>query len=162
MIKEFMVFGRKYYIDDSGKITNSYGKKLHIKNFGREYPYIEFRHKKDGIIKRKRLFIHRLIAELFIPNPSNLAQVNHKDGNKLNYCIDNLEWVTPSENQTHSRYILKNENGFKDRPVICMETEKKYKSIMEAERDSGALCSHICECASGKRKTTGGKHWRYL
>ncbi len=55
---------------------------------------------KDG--SRKNFLIHRLIATHFIPNPENKPQVNHIDGNKINNNIDNLEWVTPSENTQHA------------------------------------------------------------
>lgn len=50
----------------------------------------------------KVLFIHRLIAKTFISNPNNLPQINHKDGNKLNNCITNLEWCTNLYNQQHA------------------------------------------------------------
>ena len=46
--------------------------------------------------------IHQLVAKAFIPNPDNLPVVNHKDGNKKNNCVDNLEWVTASENSRHA------------------------------------------------------------
>lgn len=52
--------------------------------------------------KRQTVRIHRLVAEAFIPNPSNKQFVNHKDGNKLNNSVDNLEWVTAWENAIHA------------------------------------------------------------
>lgn len=65
---------------------------------------------KDG--SEKTLLIHRLVALAFIPNPNNLPEVNHKDGNKRNNCVDNLEWMTSKENQNHARRSgLSNQHG---------------------------------------------------
>ena len=52
--------------------------------------------------QRATYTIHRLVAETFLPNPDNLPEVNHLDGNRLNNKVDNLEWCTTSENQLHS------------------------------------------------------------
>lgn len=161
-MKEFTVFNRKYYVDENGHIFNNFGKRMSVHVAGREYPYVEFRHKINGKVERKRYFVHRLVAELFLPNPNNLPQINHIDGNKENSHISNLEWVSPAENQLHSRYILQNVTGFEDTPVECVETGIVYKSTRDAWRDTGAGYSHISECASGKRKTAGSYHWRYV
>lgn len=52
--------------------------------------------------------VHRLVAQAFIENPKSLEEVNHKDGNKLNNCVSNLEWVTSAENSQHSVSVLNN------------------------------------------------------
>lgn len=57
---------------------------------------------------RRRIYpVHRVVAKVFIKNPDNKPQVNHKDGNKQNNCIENLEWYTASENMQHASRILK-------------------------------------------------------
>lgn len=161
--KEFFVFGRPYYIDENGEIINYHGRKInhHFRTKNKnDYPYAEFRKNTPNGIIRKKILVHRLVAKFFIPNPNNLPQVNHIDGNKGNCHVSNLEWVSAGENQIHNRYTLNNMTGFEDTSVECVETGIVYKSTRDAWRDTGAGYSHISECVKGKRKTAGGYHWR--
>lgn len=116
---------------------------------------------------RYQCFIHRLVAQAFIPNPNNLPAVNHKDENKLNNCVDNLEWCDNKYNNnygTRGERISKTkiENCNKAKPVICIELNKTFSSIMEAQRQLNINNSHISRCCLGKEKTAGGYHWKYL
>jgi len=109
--------------------------------------------------KRTPKLIHRMVAEAFLPNPDGKQEVNHKDGNKFNNDVSNLEWVTPSENQRHSRMVL----GAKSfqRSVVCVELQRTYESIAKAATDLGLKSPLIWKCCNGTQRTTGGYHWRY-
>jgi len=61
--------------------------------------------------KRGKYFWHRVVAIAFIPNSENKPEVNHKNGNRADYSIDNLEWTTRSENQLHKTRILMSGSG---------------------------------------------------
>ena len=109
--------------------------------------------------ERKPKLIHRLVAEAFVPNTDGRREVNHKDGNKGNNVVANLEWVTPSENQKHSRKVL-NAQSFK-RKVVCVESSVEYESITEAADKNGLQSTLIWKCCNGTQRTTGGYHWKY-
>ena len=148
--------GRYYTLYEDGTLENQYGRKLKPRVEKDKYPRYELRVNKN----KKRFLIHRLLAESFIDNPMKLEQVNHIDGDKSNYNINNLEWVSASENQKHSRYVLNHQTGFSDTPVKCVETGEEFISTREVWRKTKINYCHISECTSGKRKTAGGFHWQ--
>lgn len=84
-----------YDITKDGEIINRHsGRHVKPQKNGKGYYRVS--------IGGKLEFVHRLVATKYIPNPDNLPQVNHKDGNKLNNCVDNLEWVTNQQNRDHA------------------------------------------------------------
>lgn len=118
---------------------------------------------------RKTCLLHRLIAEAFIPNPNHLPQVNHKDGNKTNNYISNLEWVTRKENVRHSfdclgRVSPSGKSCSSSKPVVQYLNGieiSEYSSIREAHRLTNIPSGNISKCCKGIRKIAGGFKWRF-
>lgn len=125
---------------------------------------------KDG--KQKVHHVHRLIAETFIANTQNKPTVNHKDGDKSNNNIENLEWATYKENNIHSIQVLGNgrhrRNGGGKTVLqfdLDMNLIAEYPSYRQAVRETGILSIDVVcrgERQKGKKqKTAGGYIWRY-
>lgn len=87
-----------YIIEDTGNILGKRGN--YLKPYPNNEGYMRVRLYQNGVSKQK--FVHRLVAEKFIPNPKGLPEVNHIDGNKANNQVSNLEWVTSSDNKLHA------------------------------------------------------------
>ena len=121
--------------------------------------------------KSKTISLHRLIATTFIPNPNNLPQVNHKDGNKENNNVNNLEWVTNQENMIHSYKTGLRENSIKElvernkRKINQYDLDgnfiKQWDSIKEAQDNLKIPNQNIVKVCQGKRHTAGGYIWQY-
>ena len=126
------------------------------------------RKKENGYLELEILgkhhYIHRLVAEAFIPNPDNLPCINHKDENKENNSVENLEWCDYSYNANYgTRTKRAKEKQFGDRfVVINLDTGEVYKTPKDASRANGIHNDSISRVCKGKSKTAGGYRWRYL
>lgn len=147
-----------YQIDEFGNVFNSKGIKLKPEVTNKGYLRVSL---SNEIVKHKRFSVHRLVAEAFIPNPNNLPQVNHKDENKQNNYVGNLEWSTALDNLNYSGVIDKASIA-KERKVKCVTTGKVYKSLKEAADEFGLHHSNLVACCNGRRKTCGGMIWKYV
>ena len=110
--------------------------------------------------ERKSYKIHRLVAMAYLPNPDNLPCVNHKDENKENNALQNLEWCTYEYNNNYGSRIEKAAKSC-CKPIYCEELNRTFESGTAAARELGLDNSHITKCCKGKLKTTGGFHFRY-
>jgi len=120
-----------------------------------------FLHYGEGQMKCVR--VHRLVAEAFIPNPDNLPQINHIDGNKENNSVSNLEWVTALENTSHAwkNGLCNNIVKAKQRPVINLDTGERFDSLADAERSYGKSFGTISHALNGKHERAHGYRWAY-
>ena len=177
-----------YQVSNTGKVKslNYKLKKIEkeLKLHGDRKGYLTTSLCKNG--KMKTIKVHRAVAIAFIPNPDNKPEVNHKDGDKTNNCVSNLEWATSHENNTHAfktglksgdvehgKWLAKNyganvlrESVMKRRkPVIAtrIETgeELYFESAMDAEKHLEVAHSYISLVCRGKKYSSKGYTFRY-
>lgn len=142
-----------YAITEDGQIWG-YKRKRFLKPGSDKDGYLQVSLSKNG--KTKTFKVHRLVAQAFIPNPNNLPQVNHKDENKQNNCVDNLEWCDAKYNNGQ-----KSDNNRRRKAVLCVELNKIYNSLKEASQDLNIDSGNISKCCSNPNRTAGKYHWRY-
>lgn len=115
--------------------------------------------------------VHGLVAKTFLPNPNGYNCINHKDENTYNNNVDNLEWCTPSYNNSYNNkfkryckeFALRGQQKHR-RAVMQYEKGvfiKEYKSATDAANKLGICQSGIIRCCNGQSKTCGGFEWKH-
>lgn len=123
---------------------------------------------------REKAYVHILVAQMFVPNPDNKPQVNHKDGNRANSNFENLEWTTQKENVQHARTVLnrtfnshppKGKDSPYSKPVLQLDANgniiKEWAALADIQRECGYKPSHIGNCCRGKHRTMYGYSWKF-
>ena len=151
-----------YQVSNFGSVKSiKFGKEIILKQHINKGGYYYVCLLKNG--KHKNYYVHRLVAQAFIPNPYKLPQVNHKDENKTNNNVDNLEWCTNEYNHNYGT-INERISQSQSKPVLQYDLNgnliKEWKSINECGRN-GFNQGDICKCCNGKRKTAKGFIWVY-
>lgn len=159
-----------YKVSNLGRV-----KSLNYRNTGKEgvlratetkIGYLQVTLYKDG--KGERFYIHRLVAESFIPNPENKPEVNHIDEDKTNNSIENLKWVWHKDNINHGtrneRVSKANTNGKLSKPVLQFTLDgefiREWPSINECGRN-GFVINGVYRCCRGKKPQYKGFKWEY-
>ena len=159
--KDVMGYEGLYQVSDLGHVRS---KPRHGTNGGVLNP----RRNKNGYLtvrlcrnrKGKNVYIHRLVAEIFIPNPLNLPQVNHKDEDKTNNATANLEWCTAKYNCNYGSRTTK-----LSKAVLQFDKSgnflREWLSAKDAQKQMGFAQSNISRCCLGKRRFAYGFIWKY-
>ena len=144
----------RYEVSDTGQVKGPRGLR---KPFFTYKGYAQVDIWKQGT--RRNFLLHRLVAIHFIPNPNKCPQVNHKDGNKTNNAVSNLEWCTAAENNNHAVRLLRlhGENLYN-----CKLTNEQVRSIRSDTRVQRVIAADygISQPVVGQIKS--GKAWRWL
>ena len=146
-----------YAITSCGKVW-SYENKRFLK------PFLD----KDGYKKillcknnKKKYFIHRLVALTYLPNPNNYPIINHKDENKQNNSLNNLEWCTA---QYNTNYGTRNKKVSKklSKKLMYIETNEIFDSVLEAAEKLNLRADSISKVCRGERTSLYGKHFKFI
>lgn len=162
MWKKFIYEGQEtdYSVSTEGEVRKDTTNYILSQSSQQDYKFV-------GLIingKQKRMRVHRMVALTFIDNPDNKPYVNHINGNRSDNNVENLEWVTPSENTQHAvrTGLFKNSHA---RAVIQYnlngEQMATFESASEAARQTGGSQSKITMCCRRQRESANDYQWRY-
>ena len=160
-------YGGLYQISNFGRVKSFYFKNPRILKPHKVKGYSNVELYKNK--KKKQFYIHRLVMENFCPIENmNVLDVNHKDEDKSNNHISNLEWMTHKDNLNYgsraekARMKMQGKNSSRSKKVRCIEKDVIYEALREAERQLGIPATNISKACKGKIKTAGGYHWEYV
>ena len=153
--------GWPYEVSDSG-LVRRIGSTKCLKPSVNKDGYLGVVLSKNG--KQKGISVHRLVALMFIPNPENKPEVNHKNENRNDNRAENLEWMTHKNNINYGTRTEKASKSRYKKVMAISLTETKvmvFQSESQAEKlGFGQSC--ISKCCNGKQKSHKGYKWRYI
>lgn len=114
---------------------------------------------RDDSKKKHLVKVHRLVATRYIPTNDYSMTVNHKDGNKENNNVNNLEWLSNADNLKHSWRTLGRKHFVK---AVVNGRGEVFESVKAAALANGVTIAAISNCVNGRRKTAKGTEWRFF
>ena len=148
-MKDVVGYENIYAVTSCGRVW-SYRRQKFLTPFYNTKGYLKVDLWKNG--KVKQFFVHRLVAEAYIPNPDNLPQVDHINEDKTNNCVNNLQWITNRDNNRKS----------KNKPILQFDLDGNFICEWPSATDVGKeVQSTICNCLNGRYKTAYGYIWKY-
>ena len=156
-------FDARYEVSNTGKVRNAKTMRL-LKQTLNQFGYYTISFNINGKYTTK--FVHKLVANAFIPNPNNYQEINHIDEDKTNNCVENLEWCSRQYNINYGERNAKASNKMKGKSKYIyhkLDDEgnilASYPTSILAGEDNCVSDSSILSCIYGKSKTSAGFHW---
>ena len=148
-MKDIVGYEGLYAITSCGKVW-SYLRKKFLKPADNGTGYLFVLLHKDGKVRNR--YVHRLVAEAYLPNPENLPQVDHIDGNKMHNFLNNLQWITNRDNVRKGR----------NKPILQYDLDGNFIREWSSAMDVGKeVRTNICKCLKCRYKTAYGYIWKY-
>ena len=155
--KDIPGYEGNYQVSNQGRVRNSRSQKV-LKPKMLRAGYYQYTLSLQG--RSFHRLAHRLVAQAFIPNPESKPQINHKNGQKTDNRVENIEWCTGRENQLH-RYKILGHNGGPARPVVCTTTGEIFPSAKAAADALGLTRSAVSQVCGGHRNQTNKLKFKF-